>query len=61
MARKVGDAGCSGSIQMMMQMAGQMGGAKEVKPKKVDNRTVSELRAARFLMKKVPQMSREAF
>lgn len=49
-------------IQMMMQMAGQMGGAKEVKPKKVDYRTVSELRAAKVSHeKKVPQMSREAF
>ena len=49
-------------IQMMMQMAGQMGGAKEAKPKKVDNRTVSELRAAKVSHeKKVPQMSREAF
>lgn len=49
-------------IQMMMQMADQMGGAKEVKPKKVDHRTVSELRAAKVShKKKVPQMSREAF
>lgn len=49
-------------IQMMMQMADQMGGAKEAKPKKVDHRTVSELRAARVShKKKVPQMSREAF
>lgn len=49
-------------IQMMMQMADQMGGAKEAKPKKVDHRTVSELRAAKIShKKKVPQMSREAF
>lgn len=49
-------------IQMMMQMADQMGGAKETKPKKVDHRTVSELRAAKVSRKKkVPQMSREAF
>lgn len=49
-------------IQMMMQMADQMGGAKEAKPKKVDPRTVSELRAAKVShKKKVPQMSREAF
>ena len=49
-------------IQMMMQMADQMGGAKETKPKKVDHRTVSELRAAKVSHKKrVPQMSREAF
>lgn len=49
-------------IQMMMQMADQMGGAKEAKPKKVDHRTVSELRAAKVSSKKkVPQMSREAF
>lgn len=49
-------------IQMMMQMADQMGGAKEVKPKKVDHRTVSELRAAKVShKKKIPQMSREAF
>lgn len=49
-------------IQMMMQMADQMGGAKETKPKKVDHRTVSELRAARVShKKKIPQMSREAF
>ena len=49
-------------IQMMMQMADQIGGAKETKPKKVDHRTVSELRAAKvFHKKKVPQMSREAF
>lgn len=49
-------------IQMMMQMADQMGGAKETKPKKVDHRTVSELRAAKVShKKKVPQMSREAF
>ena len=49
-------------IQMMMQMADQMGGAKEAKPKKVDHRTVSELRAAKVShKKKVPQMSREAF
>lgn len=49
-------------IQMMMQMADQMGGAKEAKPKKVDHRTVSELRAAKVSRKKkVPQMSREAF
>lgn len=49
-------------IQMMMQMADQMGGAKEAKPKKVDHRTVSELRAAKVSHKKrVPQMSREAF
>lgn len=47
-------------IQMMMQMADQMGGAKEAK--KVDHRTVSELRAARVShKKKIPQMSREAF
>lgn len=49
-------------IQMMMQMADQIGGAKETKPKKVDHRTVSELRAAKVShKKKVPQMSREAF
>lgn len=49
-------------IQMMMQMADQKGGAKEAKPKKVDHRTVSELRAAKVSRKKkVPQMSREAF
>lgn len=49
-------------IQMMMQMAHQMGGAKEAKPKKVDHRTVSELRAAKVShKKKIPQMSREAF
>lgn len=49
-------------IQMMMQMADQMGGAKEAKPKRVDHRTVSELRAARVShKKKIPQMSREAF
>lgn len=49
-------------IQMMMQMADQIGGAKETKPKKVDYRTVSELRAAKVSRKKkVPQMSREAF
>lgn len=49
-------------IQMMMQMADQIGGAKETKPKKVDYRTVSELRAAKVSHKKrVPQMSREAF
>lgn len=49
-------------IQMMMQMADQIGGAKEAKPKKVDHRTVSELRAAKVSRKKkVPQMSREAF
>lgn len=49
-------------IQMMVQMADQMGGAKEAKPKKVDHRTVSELRAAKVSRKKkVPQMSREAF
>ena len=49
-------------IQMMMQMADQIGGAKETKPKKVDHRTVSELRAAKVSRKKkVPQMSREAF
>lgn len=49
-------------IQMMMQMADQIGGAKETKPKKVDHRTVSELRAAKVSHKKrVPQMSREAF
>lgn len=49
-------------IQMMMQMADQIGGAKEAKPKKVDHRTVSELRAAKVShKKKVPQMSREAF
>ena len=48
-------------IQMMMQMADQMGGMKE-KPKKVDHRTVSELRAAKVShKKKIPQMSREAF
>ena len=48
--------------QMMMQMADQVGGAKEAKPKKVDHRTVSELRAAKVShKKKVPQMSREAF
>ena len=49
-------------ILMMMQMADQVGGAKEAKPKKVDHRTVSELRAAKVShKKKVPQMSREAF
>lgn len=49
-------------IQMMMQMADQIGGAKETKPKMVDHRTVSELRAAKVShKKKVPQMSREAF
>lgn len=49
-------------IQMMMQMADQMGGAKETKPKRVDHRTVSELRAAKVShKKKIPQMSREAF
>lgn len=48
-------------IQMMMQMADQMGGAKEAKPKRVDYRTVSELRAAKVSHKKIPQMSREAF
>ena len=49
-------------IQMMMQMADQMGGAKEAKPKKVDHRTVSELRAAKVShKKKIPQMSCEAF
>lgn len=49
-------------IQMMMQMADQMGGAKETKPKKVDHRTVSELRAAKVShKKKIPQMSREVF
>lgn len=49
-------------IQMMMQMADQMGGAKEAKSKRVDHRTVSELRAAKVShKKKVPQMSREAF
>lgn len=49
-------------IQMMIQMADQMGGAKEAKPKRVDHRTVSELRAAKVShKKKIPQMSREAF
>lgn len=49
-------------IQMMMQMADQIGGAKEAKPKKVDHRTVSELRAAKVShKKKILQMSREAF
>lgn len=49
-------------IQMMMQMADQMGGAKEAKSKRVDHRTVSELRAAKVShKKKIPQMSREAF
>ena len=49
-------------IQMMMQMADQMGGAKEAKPKRVDHRTVSELRATKVShKKKIPQMSREAF
>lgn len=49
-------------IQMMMQMADQMGRAKEAKPKRVDHRTVSELRAAKVShKKKIPQMSREAF
>ena len=49
-------------IQMMMQMADQMGGAKQAKPKRVDHRTVSELRAAKVShKKKIPQMSREAF
>lgn len=48
-------------IQMMMQMADQMGGEK-MKPKTVDHRTVSELRAAKVSnKKKIPQMSREAF
>lgn len=48
-------------IQMMMQMADQMGGMKEAKPKRVDHRTVSELRAAKVShKKKIPQMSREA-
>ena len=48
-------------IQMMMQMADQMGGEK-VKSKTVDHRTVSELRAAKVShKKKIPQMSREAF
>ena len=49
-------------IQMMMQMADQMDGMKEAKPKRVDHRTVSELRAAKVShKKKIPQMSREAF
>ena len=49
-------------IQMMMQMADQMGGMKEAKPKRVDHRTVSELRSAKVShKKKIPQMSREAF
>ena len=49
-------------IQMMMQMADQMGGMKEAKPKRVDHRTVSELRAAKVShKKKIPKMSREAF
>ena len=49
-------------IQMMMQMADQMGGMKQPKPKTVDHRTVSELRAAKVSHKKqIPQMSREAF
>lgn len=49
-------------IQMMMQMADQMGGMKEAKPKRVDHHTVSELRAAKVShKKKIPQMSREAF
>lgn len=49
-------------IQMMMQMADQMGGMKEAKQKRVDHRTVSELRAAKVShKKKIPQMSREAF
>lgn len=49
-------------IQMMMQMADQMGGMKVAKPKRVDHRTVSELRAAKVShKKKIPQMSREAF
>lgn len=49
-------------IQMMMQMADQMGGMKEAKPKRVDHRTVSEFRAAKVShKKKIPQMSREAF
>ncbi len=48
-------------IQMMMQMADQMGGMKQ-KSKQVDHRTVSELRAAKVShKKKIPQMSREAF
>ena len=48
-------------IQMMMQMADQMGGEK-VKSKTVDHRSVSELRAAKVShKKKIPQMSREAF
>lgn len=63
MARKVeARQSAPDPIQMMMQMADQMGGAKETKPKKVDHRTVSELRAAKVSRKKkVPQMSREAF
>lgn len=63
MARKVeAMQSASDPIQMMMQMADQIGGAKETKPKKVDHRTVSELRAAKVShKKKVPQMSREAF
>lgn len=49
-------------IQMMMQMADQMGGMKVAKPKRVDHRTVSELRATKVShKKKIPQMSREAF
>lgn len=49
-------------IQMMMQMADQMGGMKVAKPTRVDHRTVSELRAAKVShKKKIPQMSREAF
>lgn len=63
MARKVeATQAAPDPIQMMMQMADQIGGAKETKPKKVDHRTVSELRAAKVShKKKVPQMSREAF
>lgn len=49
-------------IQMMMQMADQMGGMKEAKTKTIDHRTVSQLRAAKVSHKKqIPQMSREAF
>ena len=52
----------SDPIQIMMQMADQMCGAKEAKPKKVDHRTVSKLSASKiFHKKKVLQISRESF
>ena len=38
-------------IQMMMQMADQMGGAKEAKPKRVDHRTVSVAVFRHFIQK----------